>query len=192
MSLQNLSNLFLYELCAFFYCKKQVIAALSGMSRLASHHELLKHLEAHTDKAREHMYVIRTIISSYQAIPPVKNCPAIKGLIESSELLLQNCGAANADALNAALICTSLDFPHYELAKLDRLRLYAQLLGDRQTLTLFNAVLDDELETKHRLAELMGFCLHLGFDSPSESLPVSGDNVHPASPLNPCSNYQPP
>jgi hypothetical protein len=42
MSLENLSNLFLYELCAFFYSKEQVIAALLGMSRLASHHELLE------------------------------------------------------------------------------------------------------------------------------------------------------
>jgi hypothetical protein len=45
------------------------------------------------------MYLLRTIISSYQAIPPVEDCAAMKGLIASSELLLNNCGAANTGAL---------------------------------------------------------------------------------------------
>ena len=155
MNLRNLSDLFLYELWTLCDAKKQVIAVLLRMSRLASNYELLEELKAHTDQAKEHMYLLRTIISSYQAIPPVKNCAAMKGLIASSELLLNNCGAANAGALDAAVICTSLDILHYELAKLERLRLYANLLSDRQTVTILNAVLHDSIETKHRLAELM-------------------------------------
>jgi ferritin-like metal-binding protein YciE len=143
VSLQNLSDLFLYELWTLCDAKKQVIAVLLRMSRLASNYELLEELKVYTDQAKGHMYLIRTIISSYQAIPPVKNCAAMKGLIASSELLFNNCGAANAGALDAALICTSLDNLHYELAKLERLRFYARLLSDRQTVTILNAVLDD-------------------------------------------------
>jgi hypothetical protein len=73
------------------------------------------------------------------------------------ELLFNNCGAANAGALDAALICTSLDILHYESAKLERLRLYAELLSDRQTVTILNAVLHDSIEGKHRLAKLWTF-----------------------------------
>jgi ferritin-like metal-binding protein YciE len=171
MSLQNLSELFLYELWTLCDAKKQVIAMLLRMSRLASNYELLEELKAHTDRAKGHMYLIRTIISSYQAIPPVKNCAAMKGLIASSELLFHNCGAANARALDAALICTSLDILHYELAKLERLGLYARLLSDRQTVTILNAVLDDSIEAKHRLAELMGFCVALDSVSAPKSSP---------------------
>jgi len=140
MNLRSLSDLFLYELWTLCDAKKQVIAVLLRMSRLASNYELLEELKAHTDQANEQMYLLRTIISSYQAIPPVEDCAAMKGLIASSELLLNNCGAANAGALDAAVICTSLDILHYELAKLERLRLYANLLSDRQTVTILNGV----------------------------------------------------
>jgi hypothetical protein len=44
MSLQNLSDLFLYELWTLCDAKKQVIAVLLRMSRLASNYELLEEL----------------------------------------------------------------------------------------------------------------------------------------------------
>jgi len=185
MNLRTLSDLFLYELWTLCDAKKQVIAVLLRMGRLAGNYELLEELKAQTDQAKGHMYLIRTIISSYPAIPPVKNCVAMKALIASSELLFKNCGAANASALDAALICTSLDILHYELAKLERLRLYATLLSDRQTVTILNAVLDDLIEAKHRLVELMDLCVDLDFGSAPKSIPVSvGTPADPAPAVN--------
>jgi ferritin-like metal-binding protein YciE len=179
MSLRNLSDLFLYELWTLCDAKKQVIAVLLRMSRLASNYELLEELKAHTDEAKEHVYLIRTIISSYQAIPPVKNCATMNGLIASSKLLFNNCATVNAGALDAALICASLDIVHYELAKLERLRLYANLLSDHQTVTILNAVLHDSIETKHRLAALMGLCVDLDSVSAPKSIPrPSGTPAH--------------
>jgi ferritin-like metal-binding protein YciE len=175
MTLRNLSDLFLYELWTLCDAKKQVIAVLLRMGGLACNYELLEVLKAQTNQAKRHMYLIRTIISSYPAIPPVKNCAAMKALIASSELLFKICGAANAGALDAALICTSLDILHYELAKLERLRLYATLLSDRQTVTILNALLDDSIEAKHRLAELMDLCVDLDSVSAPKSMPVPGD-----------------
>ena len=144
------------------------------MSRLASNYELLEELMAHADKAKGHIYLIRTIISSYQAVPPVKSCAAMKGLIASSELLFNNCGGANAGALDAALICTSLDIAHYEVAKLERLRFYANLLSGPQTVTILSAVLDDLVETKHHLAKLMSLCVNLDSVSAPKSIPCPG------------------
>jgi ferritin-like metal-binding protein YciE len=175
MNLRNLSDLFLYELWTLCDAKKQVIAVLLRMSRLASNYELLEELKAHTDQAKGYIYLIRSIISSYQAIPPVKNCAAMTGLIASSELLFNNCGAANAGALDAALICTSLGILHYELAKLERLHLYAKPLSDRQTVTILNAVLHDSIETKHRLAELLDLCVDLDSVSAPKSTPLPAD-----------------
>jgi ferritin-like metal-binding protein YciE len=171
MNVRDLSDLFLYELWTLFDAKRQAEAVLIRMSRLASYYELLEELKAHADKAKGHMYVIKTIISSYQAIRRVKSCEAMKSLIGSSELLFNRCGTANVEALDAALICTSLDILHYELAKLERLRLYAQLLGDRQTLTILNTVSDDSIEAKHRLGYLMGFCVAPDSVSLPKSIP---------------------
>jgi len=56
MSLRNVSDLFLYELWTLCDAKKQVIAMLLRMSRLASNYELLEELKAHTDQAKGHMY----------------------------------------------------------------------------------------------------------------------------------------
>jgi ferritin-like metal-binding protein YciE len=169
MKLRTLSSLFLYELWILCDAKMQVIAALRRMSRLASDYRLIEELKAESDQAKHHMYLIRTIISSYQAIPPVKGSAAIKGLITSSDLLFNRCGA-NAGAMDAALICTSLDILYYELAKLERLRLYANLLSDRQTVTILNSVLDDSIEAKRRLAKLMCLCVDLDSVSAPKSV----------------------
>ena len=179
MNLRSLSDLFLYELWTLCDAKKQVIAVLLRMSRLASNYELLEELKAHTEEVKEQVYLIRTIISSYQAIPPVKNCATMNGLIASSKLLFNNCATANAGALDAALICASLNIVHYELAKLERLRLYANLLNDHQTVTILNAVLHDSIETKHRLAALMDLCVDLDSVSAPKSIPrPSGTPAH--------------
>jgi ferritin-like metal-binding protein YciE len=69
-------------------------------------------------------------------------------------------------------LCTSLDIVHYEVAKLERLRFYANLLSDRQTVTILSAVLDDSVETKHHLAELMGLCVNLDSVTAPKSIPV--------------------
>jgi len=173
MKLRNLADLFLYELWTLCDAKTQVIAVLLRMSRLACNCELREELKTDADNAEEHMYVIRTIICSYQAISPVKTCAAMKGLIASSELLFNTCIAANAGALDAALICASLDIVHHELVRLERLRLYAQLLSDCQSVTILNAMSDEVMKTKHRLAELMA--LYVDLDSVSEP-----ESINPA------------
>jgi ferritin-like metal-binding protein YciE len=125
MKLRPLSSLFLYELWTLCDAKMQVIAGLRRMSRLASNYRLVEELKAERNQAKQHMYLIRTIISSYQPIPPVKSS-AIKGLITSSNLLFNRCGA-NAGAMDAALICASLDILYYELAKLASRRSWSPL-----------------------------------------------------------------
>jgi len=94
----------------------------------------------------------------------------MKGLITSSELLFNTCIAANAGALDAALICASLDIVHHELARLERLRLYAKLLSDCQTVAILNAMLDDVMKAKHRLAKLTALYVDLDSVSKSESI----------------------
>jgi hypothetical protein len=64
MNLQDLSDLFLYELWTLCDAKKQVIAVLLRMSRLASNYDLLEELKAYTDRAKARMYLIRTVISA--------------------------------------------------------------------------------------------------------------------------------
>ena len=175
MSLQNLSDLFLYELWTLCAGIKQVIAELLRMSRLTSNYRIRDELKAGADNAKEHWYLLRTIISSYQPILELDSCAAMNSLIASSEHLFDTCLTANSGALDAALICASLDIVGHELARLERLRLYATRLSDWQTITILDAVLNDMMEVKHRLTELMGRYVHLDTDWEPESNPVPGD-----------------
>jgi ferritin-like metal-binding protein YciE len=171
MNLQNVSDLFLYELWTLCAAIKQAIAELSRMSRLTSNYRIRDELNAGADNAKEHWYLLRTIISSYQPILEADSCAAMNGLIASSEHLFDTCLAANSGALDAALICASLDIVGHELARLERLRLYATRLSDWQTITILDAM----MEVKHRLTELMGRYVHLDTDWEPESNPVPGD-----------------
>jgi ferritin-like metal-binding protein YciE len=80
MSLQNLSDLFLYELWTLCAAIKQVIAELLRMSRLTSNYRIRDELKEGADNAKEHWYLLRTIISSYQPILEVDSC-AMNGVI---------------------------------------------------------------------------------------------------------------
>jgi uncharacterized protein DUF892 len=99
----------------------------------------------------------------------------MNSLIASSEHLFDTCIALNSGALDAALICASLEIAHHQLNRLERLRLYATRLSDWQTIMILDAVLNDMMEVKHRLTELMTRYVHLDTDWESESSPVPGD-----------------
>jgi ferritin-like metal-binding protein YciE len=134
--------------------------------------------------------VLRTITSSYQPILEVDSCAAMSGLIASREHLFDTCLAANSGALDAALICASLDIVDHELARFERFRLYATLLSDWQTITLLDAVLNDMMEVKHRLTGLMGRYVHLDTDWEPESNPVPGETcVDSESPAGPAVSH---
>jgi ferritin-like metal-binding protein YciE len=99
----------------------------------------------------------------------------MNSLIASSEHLFDTCIAVNSGALDAAFICTSLEIAHHQLGRLERLRLYATRLSDWQTITILDAVLNDMMEVKHRLTELMGRYVQLDTEWEPESSPVLGD-----------------
>jgi hypothetical protein len=54
MNLQNVSDLFLYELWTVCAAMKQLIAELIRMNRLASNYEIGDELKADADNAKEH------------------------------------------------------------------------------------------------------------------------------------------
>ena len=175
MNLRNLSDLFLYELWTLCAAIKQLIAELLRMSRLTCNYEIRDELKADADNAEEHWYLLRAIISRYQPILEVESRAAMNGLIASSEHLFETCLTTNSAILDAALICASLDIVDYGLARLERLRLYATLLSDWQIIAILDAVLNDMMEVKHRLTELIGRYVHLDTDWEPESSPVPDD-----------------
>ena len=69
---------------------------------------------------------------------------------------------------------------HHELARLERLCLYATLLSDGQTITILDAVLDDMMEVKHRLTELMGLYVNLDIGWQPESIVPSDTSTDSA------------
>ena len=70
------------------------------------------------------------------------------------------------------------------------MRLYATLLSDWQTITILDAVLNDMMEVKHRVTELMGRYVHLDTDWEPESNPVPSDTfVDSASAAGPAVSH---
>ena len=67
MNLQNVSDLFLYELWTLCAAIKQVIAELLRMSRLASNYRIRDELKAGAENSKEHWYLLRTIILQLSA-----------------------------------------------------------------------------------------------------------------------------
>ena len=58
MNLQNLSDLFLYQLSTLCVAVKQVTVEPLRMSRLTSNKEIREELKADADNAKEHWYLL--------------------------------------------------------------------------------------------------------------------------------------
>ncbi|MBT9369112.1 ferritin-like domain-containing protein [Rhizobium sp. CSW-27] len=152
MADKTLEDLFYETLKDIYYAERKISKALPKMARGATDEKLkqafLKHKEE-TDGQIERLQQVFEIIGKRAR---GKTCPAIDGIIEEGEEILDD--FKGTPALDAGLLAAAQAVEHYEISRYGTLRAWAGQLGLKDAVSLLEETLAEETKTDETLTKL--------------------------------------
>lgn len=152
MPQKTLSDLFLDTLKDIYYAERQILRALPKMARGAQSKELRAAFESHRDQTEEQVARLQQVFEILGRPARGKNCPAIDGIIEEGEEILES--YKGSPAIDAGLIAAAQAVEHYEIARYGTLCNWADLLGMDDARQLLEQTLREEEETDQNLTAI--------------------------------------
>lgn len=152
MPQKTLSDLFLDTLKDIYYAERQILRALPKMARGAQSKELRAAFESHRDQTEEQVARLQQVFEILGRPARGKNCPAIDGIIEEGEEILES--YKGSPAIDAGLIAAAQAVEHYEIARYGTLCNWADLLGMDDARQLLEQTLREEEETDQILTDI--------------------------------------
>jgi ferritin-like metal-binding protein YciE len=152
MAQKALEDLFYDLLKDVYYAERKILKALSKMAKGAQNPKLKAAFEKHRDETEGQIERLQQVFEIFGKRAVSKNCPAIDGLIEEGEEVLED--FRNSPALDAGLLAAAQAVEHYEIARYGALRTWATMLGLKDAVKLLDETLQQEGKTDHELTAL--------------------------------------
>ena len=152
MKTKSLDDLFHDMLKDVYYAERKILKALPKMARGAQSPELRAAFEKHADETQIQIERLQQVFELIGKPARGKTCPAIEGILEEGEEILEAFGGT--DAVDAGLVATAQAVEHYEMARYGTMVAWAEKLGMADALALLNATLDEEEATDDALVAL--------------------------------------
>jgi ferritin-like metal-binding protein YciE len=152
MQQNALRGLYLDELRDLYSAENQLVKALPKMAKAATSADLKAGFEKHLAQTQDHVSRLETVFKGLGESPKGKTCKGMKGLIEEGKELIEE--DPGNEELDAGLIAAAQRVEHYEIAGYGCVRTYADLLGEKDAVSLLEQTLNEEKETDETLTEL--------------------------------------
>ncbi|KAB1088142.1 ferritin-like domain-containing protein [Neorhizobium galegae] len=152
MASKTLDDLFHETLKDIYYAERQIVKALPKMARGAQDPKLKAAFEKHRDETEGQIDRLKQVFEIIGKRAQGKTCPAIDGIIEEGEEILDE--FKGMPALDAGLLAVAQAVEHYEISRYGTLRAWAQQLGHRDAVTLLEQTLAEESKTDEALTAL--------------------------------------
>lgn len=152
MAGKTLENLFLDTLKDIYYAERKIVKALPKMARGAQSPELKAAFEQHRDETEGQIERLQQVFELLGKRAQGKTCPAIDGILEEGEEILEE--FKGQPALDAGLAAAAQAVEHYEISRYGTLRRWAQVLGMEEAVKLLDATLQEESKTDEALTKL--------------------------------------
>jgi ferritin-like metal-binding protein YciE len=149
---KKLDELFHDGLKDIYFAEKKILAALPKMAKAAESEELTSAFKEHEKQTKEQVNRLEKVFRLIDETPRGKNCPAITGIIDEGEEIIEE--YKNLPALDAGLIGAAQAVEHYEIARYGTLKAWAAELGLEEAVSLLDATLNEEEDTDKKLSEL--------------------------------------
>jgi ferritin-like metal-binding protein YciE len=149
---KTLENLFYDGLKDIYYAEKKILKALPKMARGAQSKELQDAFKHHKEETETQVERLQKVFDILGKRAQGKTCPAIDGIIEEGEEVLEE--FKGAPALDAGLLAAAQAVEHYEIARYGTLRRWAQALGMPEAVKLLEETLKEESKTDESLTKL--------------------------------------
>ena len=144
----KLQELFEEQLQDIYWAEKALVKAIPKMIKKAEDQELIAALEDHLNVTKDQVTRVEEVFAAIGKKAQAKECPAMKGLIEEAEELMEETEGIVRDA---GIIGASQKVEHYEIASYGTLRAFALALGFEDAAELLGITLDEEKEADETL-----------------------------------------
>ena len=150
--MKKLEDLFYDGLKDILYAERKILKALPKMARGASSEEVRAAFEKHRDETEGQIERLQQVFEIFGKRAVGKTCPAIDGIIEEGEEILDE--YKKAPALDAGLIAAAQAGEHYEIARYGTLKRWAEVLGMKDAAKLLDQNLSEEIATDEALTKV--------------------------------------
>ena len=149
---KTLGDLFHEQLKDVYYAEKKILKALPKMAKGAESEELSAAFEKHRQETEGQVERLDQVFEIFGKRAQGKTCPAIDGILEEGEEVLED--FKGAPALDAGLIASAQAVEHYEITRYGTLKRWAEMLGMDDAAGLLDQTLQEEIATDESLSEL--------------------------------------
>ena len=147
-----LDELFHEGLQDIYFAEKKILVALPKMAKATEAEELADAFREHEEQTREQVSRLEKVFKLIDEKPKAKKCPAIIGIIEEGEDIIDE--YEDSPALDAGLLGAAQAVEHYEIARYGTLKAWARELGLNEAVSLLQATLQEEEDTDEKLSKL--------------------------------------
>lgn len=152
MSTKTLENLLIDTLKDVYYAEKKILKALPKMAKAAQAPQLKSAFEKHRAETEGQIERLEAVFELLGKRPQGKTCPAIDGIIEEGEEIIED--YKGSPALDAGLLAAAQAVEHYEITRYGTLKRWAEMLDMSEAAELFDATLQEESKTNEDLTKL--------------------------------------
>jgi len=149
---KTLDNLFHDTLKDIYYAEKKILKALPKMAKGAQSEKLAAAFEKHREETEGQIERLEQVFEIIGKRAQGKTCPAIDGIIEEGEEILEE--YKDTVALDAGLVAAAQAVEHYEITRYGTLKRWAQVLGMKDAAKLLDQNLQEESKTDEDLTKL--------------------------------------
>jgi ferritin-like metal-binding protein YciE len=142
MKVENLRALLVDELRDLYSAETQLTKALPKVAKHANESKLRQAVEHHLQETEGHVKRLEQVFQHLGESPKGKTCEGMKGLIAEADERMKDRG--DAATLDAGLIADAQRVEHYEISAYGSARTFANLLGERDVVSLLEQTLNEE------------------------------------------------
>lgn len=149
---KTLKDLFHETLKDIYYAERKILVALPKMADAVNSDELRAAFEKHVEETKGQVDRLEQVFDMIDESPKGKTCPAILGLVEEGEEIMED--FEDSEALDAGLLSGAQAVEHYEMSRYGTLIAWAQQLGLSDAAKLLTQTLEEEKKTDASLSKL--------------------------------------
>ena len=152
MAQKTLETLFHDTLKDLYYAERKISKTLPKMARGAQSEELKAAFQKHKEETDGQIERLQQVFEIAGKRAQGKTCPAIDGIIEEGEEILDE--YKDTAALDAGLLAAAQAVEHYEITRYGTLKRWAEVLGMQDAAKLLDQSLQEESKTDELLSQL--------------------------------------
>jgi ferritin-like metal-binding protein YciE len=149
---KTLEDLFHDTLKDIYWAEKKILTALPKLAKATQSDDLRSAFEKHVKETEGQVQRLQQVFEIMGKEPKGKVCPAIQGLVEEGEEIMEE--FEDSAALDAGLLAGAQAVEHYEISRYGTLIAWAQQLGKKDAAQLLQQTLDEEKKTDTTLSKI--------------------------------------